>query len=185
MNEGLENNRFRYHTLLLGSVLACLSFLAVGIYIVWDNLRTNDPFASPEVHFLIPPNFKGAIVLSPIENGGSQPRQLNSDYSVVNVPASGKIYFPQHDLLYGWKRISAKYTNGSLLPYGAELKQDDNATIALWSLYTDGDGNVWMYVGDRIEVTQAHMEFSLLPGKPVEKDVSKEKMSPKVPARFE
>ena len=120
-------------------------------------------YSASEVQFVLPPNFRGAFVISPASASGVPPLKVNGAYQVF-VPPSGAVHGAADEIISRWHRQTAVMTDGQLIPSGTALSEDDVRTVALWDLYTDGDGATWYYVGTRTEMKHALTVFRLTPG---------------------
>jgi hypothetical protein len=142
--------------------LVLVVWIAANRYLNWIN-----PMSSPEIRYVIPSRFRGAIAMSVVQANGTQPTQVGDNIYEVVVPDSGKVDLATKNLFLEWHREAAVLSDGRRLPLGVELSERDVATVALWDLYTDGDGTIWKYVGDSTEARNAHTHVRLTPGKAI------------------
>jgi hypothetical protein len=143
--------------------------LVGGVWIVANRyLNWINPMASPQIRYVIPSGFRGAIAMSVVQANGTQPKRVGDNIYQVVVPKSGKVDLATKNLFLEWHREAAMLSDGRRLPLGVELPEHDVTTPALWDLYTDGDGTIWKYVGPRTEMRNALIRVRLSPAKPVE-----------------
>lgn len=126
-----------------------------------------DPMASPEIEYVLPSGFRGAIVLSVSESVGTQPFDVRHGVYRVIVPRSGQVDLRTDAFFTSWHRESGRYEDGLPLPLGVMLRDNDVLTVALWNLYTRR-GTHWMFVGTRKQMTDALSVMDLTPGELVE-----------------
>lgn len=147
---------------LLATLFVLFAYLAVNHYLTLGN-----PMSSPVIRYIVPIEFRGAFVIIVANTTTSQSKRVESNVYDIEVPRSGRVYVANDDTLLQWHREIAVLSDGRRLPLGVELAEDDLTTIALWSLYTDGGGNTWNYVGTRSEMKNALTRVRLTPGEPV------------------
>ena len=115
--------------------------------------------------FVIPPKFRGAIKIEPSvpdERVTVEPEIRGSTVTYV-VPNTGVLKLRDARPFKSYAQIAAKYADGTPLLTGDDLTPDPNGkyrysgdrekAIALWTLFSDDKGNLWMYVG-------THQEFA-------------------------
>ena len=116
---------------------------------------------SPQLHFVIPPQFRGFIKITPGWPDAPAPQAIGGRL-VYRIPADGVLKVQSDAPFAAWHRQTAEYADGTPLLIGKEAGQGiSKDTTAPWSLFSSQDGSNWYYVGPKAEAMEAAYGGSL------------------------
>jgi hypothetical protein len=128
--------------------------------------------------FVVPVGFRGAIQIVPHAANGVE-ASTSGGVEVYKIPPSGLLKLKGPGPFARWQQMNAVYDDGTPLPTDSDLEAAVDGTaqhrggredaIALWTIASDEDGVLWMYVGTREEALHAK-PIDMKPGKRVKVD---------------